>query len=1068
MDAVRATVLRLCLAFCLPAMMTGEGMERVRAAQGKVIVKGLVVGPAAKPVAGARVTALRISESEPLDPFSPVLDVETDSGGRFQGELRPGTYCANVTKGLLTISDDAPSDAGWWKLDSAKTVKEVRIPLRKGGRVRGIVVRKQDGAPVPSAKVVLGHGMATRSDANGGFEIEGVGFGGHCIMVCAPGLADAYIDINTTHQDCYEVHVQMHPGYRLRGKVTDEDGRPIAAALVQDHYSGSWVHCCMRQCLTDKDGTYELGNYSFRRKLWSMGVSHPEFASSSRSGLSPPEQGDVLALDFVLGQGYAVEGHVFGADGQPVKDAKVSYGFSTFGVDYACTNTDEKGFFRLAKLAGDREESIVVQAKGYAPAHQKAKPGKGAAAPRITFKLAPGPSPEDEPKGEPVQGSKRGRASGRVVDSEGHPISGATVYPRMAVGGQCHPEYIGESVTTDKKGCFKLDDLPAAGAMADIVAQGYSDLREHPLALDKENTVVMQPRGFIVGKVVDENTGQPVTRFNVRLGFPESECRPGEPSASFSAHFSGRGQYCSSKDGAFTVSDLIFGAPHAVIVVAEGYAPTRTDRVVTQAAHWKGWPVVIKLGKGSAISGSVLDAQSEKPVEGAEVFLLVSSRPFRSPFRMEALEEPERYAFFMSAKARTDSTGGFQFTAVGQGAQVLLLARHPQYAPALLGHATPATPGVIKLASGGSIVGSAKDVGRLDAKKARVSLGGGDFEFGATPLNPDNTFQINNLPAGEYEVTLLEDWEPKRTLSVRVVSGQTTQVELARLPGFKVRGRVTLGGAAVAGARMRLKSHLDDSSLGRDVTDAEGRYEIASVPPGEHVLEAEKGEWTDFARADKVFKIADRDETVDLVFSSHSGRIVGRILHAGTGKLLADASVCANRLWEPHETSFPNWIIEPFNLRTACFESYEAWGRTPRALGLRATRRLTPLRYEARPSGTGAAPSGLFEVVHLAPGRYFLTYSGGDDFGVPNFLSAVTVEHESHTQQVELRYDRSAALTLKIVDADTKRGIPDAAIHLHSAEGFYLTSQVLRPFKPDEKAKTPAACAGETCLPDGR
>ncbi|MBM4085825.1 MAG: carboxypeptidase regulatory-like domain-containing protein, partial [Planctomycetes bacterium] len=115
----------LCLAEAWTMCFT---MGVVGAVEERGTVKGLVVGEGGQPIAGARVRALRISDVEPFDPFSPDLHAETDSVGRFEAQLRPGEYIAVVTKGLLT-SDGAPQEARTWEVKAGGTL-EVRIPLR--------------------------------------------------------------------------------------------------------------------------------------------------------------------------------------------------------------------------------------------------------------------------------------------------------------------------------------------------------------------------------------------------------------------------------------------------------------------------------------------------------------------------------------------------------------------------------------------------------------------------------------------------------------------------------------------------------------------------------------------------------------------------------------------------------------------------------------------------------------------------------------------------------------------------------------------------------------------------
>lgn len=130
------------------------------------------------------------------------------------------------------------------------------------------------------------------------------------------------------------------------GKVTDERGQPVAGAFVRDHYSGNVIQLWMRASLTGKDGCYEIGSYSLESKLWSMGVSHPDFADQSKGSLSAPTEGNPLIVNFVLDKGFEVEGDVFDPDGKPVRGAKAGYTLDDCYVLYQSAQTDAKGHFR--------------------------------------------------------------------------------------------------------------------------------------------------------------------------------------------------------------------------------------------------------------------------------------------------------------------------------------------------------------------------------------------------------------------------------------------------------------------------------------------------------------------------------------------------------------------------------------------------------------------------------------------------------------------------------------------------------------------------------------------------
>src|SRR5207247_5951455 len=116
---------------------------------------------------------------------------------------------------------------------------------------------------------------------------------------------------------------------------------------------------------------------------------------------------------------------------------------------------------------------------------------------------------------------------GGVVNESGKPIAGAQVY---FAHGNYHPGMeFGGSTTTDEKGRFTFDSLPADTPFT-VVADGYSQIPEIKLPLDGDQEVEVQMRsqGVIKGQVVDAATGKPIPRFTVRLTHCLDQ-QPGDP-----------------------------------------------------------------------------------------------------------------------------------------------------------------------------------------------------------------------------------------------------------------------------------------------------------------------------------------------------------------------------------------------------------------------------------------------------------------------------------------------------------------------------------------------------------
>ncbi|MBM4085415.1 MAG: carboxypeptidase regulatory-like domain-containing protein [Planctomycetes bacterium] len=291
---------------------------------------------------------------------------------------------------------------------------------------------------------------------------------------------------------------------------------------------------------------------------------------------------------------------------------------------------------------------------------------------------------------------------------------------------------------------------------------------------------------------------------------------------------------------------------------------------------------------------------------------------------------------------------------------------------------------------------------------------------------------------------------------MKVLPGQTVQVDFANLPGLKVTGRITHGGKPVEKVWMHVASNADGYTVGMDWTDAEGRYRIDGLSTGEYWVKAMKGDWVDpkSIKFVKRFDVNDRDVNVDLEFPT--ARISGRVVSAKTGKPVAEAHIIARRLGEPDSgasLALMAYQNDVDDLSRNVFYVMPAVLGSNRAGGIKVTRRFGATACHEPPSGarTKTDAAGHFELANLPPGTYLLEFSAKED-PMSNFLSGVTVERDGETRNVELQLDTGAATSFRAIDADTKRPVQDAEVHLHTGDGFYLASLIHRLKKRHEVA----------------
>jgi beta-lactamase regulating signal transducer with metallopeptidase domain len=982
-------------------------------------VAGTVLDEQERPVAGARVIALNISPKGPLDPFRPAIDLLTDDEGRFETYAVDGTYYVLAWKGRLT-SDGGPWAERRWKVQADRELEHLVLHVHNGGRVTGTVVNKDTGAPISGAGVVSDSLHTTLTGKDGRFEIIGMGLGEHTLKVISPGRSNTHQDINTTDSADYDIRIEMPRGYVVRGRVTDEAGKPVAGASVRDIYSGTIIQCAMQHGLTDADGRYELKSYPFTRDLFGIAVEHDNFASVTKGQLKPPADGDVLTVDFALDQGYAVEGEVYDQEGKPVKEATVSYSANQSYVGYVKTRTDENGRFLLTRISRPREDEIFVQAKGSSPAGQRATPGKGADAPHLTFTLLPGHT-----------------ATGRVVDPKGNPIEGATLQAIRTADLSRDWNYFGKRVKSDAEGRFTLENLPASGVTADAWKEGYSSVRRTPINVDGETEIRMDASGVIKGRVVDDVTGAPITAFNVRLNIPNVPTGD-RPGASFSSSLSGRGQDCRADDGGFTIEDLIARAAHVVIVTAPGYAETRVEEVIAQAADSPDWPTVIKLGKGTMLGGTVTDAKTGQPVAGAEILLIRFSDPLRD-VPLNLFENRDRYVYSTDL-ATSDEAGRFEFR-IGDGEtrRFSLLARHKEYAPILLKDVPRDAPASIQLDAPGAVLCKTRGVPGVVPDQWRVQLVAGDLNMGNDLVPGNGTVLFNNVPAGPARRIWL--WSPKQVETIAyadVTAGTTTEVDLANLPGSSLTGRVTSLGEPLADVSIAVNSTEDGALMGAGRTNADGEYVIKGLPAGRYIVYARRENWDRDVLGKSIsasVTVEAQDVRHDFIFQD--GKISGR-LTGPSGAPYVEGHVHVMRLLEPDAA--PEWTLSSYKrgddeMRLSATNS--AYARM-HAEGLAETPALGRRREAERSAMSG--PDGSFAFAGLAPGEYIVAGEGREDTRETAYTRAA-LERDGESVNVDLRLEKPDELVLEVRDARTRKPVAGARAFLCMSDGLFLATQ---------------------------
>ena len=235
---------------------------------------------------------------------------------------------------------------------------------------------------------------------------------------------------------------------------------------------------------------------------------HPEFAvASARGKIDLRSGGEQDIGDLPLGQGGQIAGRVLDPRGDPVPNAHVVV---TWVIQNALNSivtepsvlpeierevrTDDEGRFRIERLEPGWKTVILKAPNGATAAHPRLKIDDGK-----TFDVGD------------WQLTGTHFIGGRVLWSSGQPVVGT----RVVAAPFGRPE--GRQAITDADGRFKLEHLPHAPNYAiGTMVPGLPVALETKVTLDSdEHEIRIATPARLRGRVVDEDSGKPVTKFRI-------------------------------------------------------------------------------------------------------------------------------------------------------------------------------------------------------------------------------------------------------------------------------------------------------------------------------------------------------------------------------------------------------------------------------------------------------------------------------------------------------------------------------------------------------------------------
>jgi protocatechuate 3,4-dioxygenase beta subunit len=835
---------------------------------------------------------------------------------RFEGRTR--TRWVETRADGSFVLDGAPREAGALVADAGERGRGtapvaavagdvVAIALAPTATVSGRVVDEGSARPVAGVRLVArgvaGGSFVARSGADGRYALRGLPPQSYRLAA----EDDRYVAFSRTVTVAAGVpetqDVPLVRAAALTGRVVDEQGAPIEGASVSVSPSGENVFASFVRRLGGTGEVRSGKDGSFRATRLRPGegqrvdVRHDDYAERTIPGVSLAAGATRSGLTVVMRRGLVLRGVARDEDGKPLAGVEVTLSAARNlragrgGVSISMIGAGSQ--VRRETGPDGRFEFRGLKAGDYSLSGRRAGFGRAIVDPA---KVVEGPS-------EPIALVLRPGATitGLLHDRSGAGAAGWYVAARPA--GQSGPGMGPDAVRTEEAtgpdGVFVLEGLTAGDAY-DLQVMGNAGLgprRAGVTAPADGIDLTVAGAGQIRGRVVDAESGRPVTDFDVRY-VPDAQGgmrmvvrmgagRPRGPFEKESFH---------AEDGTFSVDDVPAGR-WTVEAFARGYqSGSAAGVVVGEGDAAEG--VEVRLSRGSVVSGRVLESGAGRPVIGATVRAEQAGGEGRMMMRLGNESS--------DLEALTDAEGKYEIAGLAPGGWTLT-ATHPDWSDTTARVEIKDGPATadLRMGRGGSVVGTVLAGGRpvggaqvvlQPAGDSGFRMGGGMLGGGEQSATSDEggRFRFDRLTPGRYSaVATLR--EQASAPAEAVVTGEDAQeVQLTLAQGARVRGAVTgLTEAQLNGVNVTGQSGSDYFASTR--TGAGGSFELTGVPDGPLTLRATAGDFLSggsrSAQANVTIAPGQAEATAEIAFEP-GFRVDGHVTRAG--RPVADTTVMAN------------------------------------------------------------------------------------------------------------------------------------------------------------------------------
>lgn len=516
---------------------------------------------------------------------------------------------------------------------------------------------------------------------------------------------------------------------------------------------------------------------------------------------------------------------------------------------------------------------------------------------------------------------------GTVLDPQGEPLEGAMVIALRFGDFSMFP-----GVESGPDGKFEIEGLSGGNFMVFALADGIGGSDQRSVQPGGEEIELrIQPGGDLKVRIVEQETGEPVTSFGLR------PFRTGP----FGYLYAPLLEF-ETDDGVAEVT--LPETSYGLEVVASGY---RVHQEATIPLNPEG-PVEIQLEKGGMIHGKVLTKSGGEPIVGATIYIRRGGFPATPHKALQTV---------------TDANGLFTLEGLGLDPTNIRIT-HVDHTEESFAGVQPVDvtapdgelpqPEEFRLGVGGVVEGRVFGDDALPAagETMYLTLPGFDFSFNrSTTVDAQGRYRFEHVPVDRTYTVSVRSFMPgsggRSQSDVRVTEGGTTTVDFGREGGgVAVSGTVMQDGAPRPGVSLTLTATDGRSMTVQGRSDDQGAFTFENVPPGEYQITSQSSR-----RVTVEFAVPDEGAPEPLVIDLVGSGVSGSVVDARTGEPIDGVYVDVERVLEDDGASL--------------VDVQRKWkgGRLTSEGGTFAFAGLQPGRYRLRAQRDGFGAAVLDQVV---------------------------------------------------------------------------------------------------------